>query len=127
MFDISELTDPERLDTYTLSEGTSSQVEYDHHAFLFWDGLAVIPVQQWLWDEKTEEVFMGAVGLRVRQDGTLAEVAELAHPGGEGVDWDWRAQIIRTVVIDDSVYTISAKGVLKSSLDGLAEEGWLEF
>lgn len=127
VFDISELTDPKRLDTFTLSEGTSSEVEYNHHAFLYWDGLAVIPVQQWWSNEKTEEVFMGAVGLRVGDDGTLAEAGELVHPGGEGEAWDGRSQILRSIVIEDSVYTISGKGVMKSSLDDLAEEAWLEF
>jgi len=51
----------------------------------------------------------------------------LVHPGGEGKDWDWRAQILRSVVIGDSIYTISSKGIMKSSLDSLAEQAWLEF
>lgn len=125
LFDVSDLSDPERVDTYTLSEGTNSQVEYDHHAFLFWDGLAVVPVQQWRWDDKTEEVFMGAVGLRVDGDGSLAGAGEVVHPGGDGKNWDGRSQILRSIVIDGSLYTISHKGLMKSSLDGLDEEAWL--
>ena len=128
VFDVSDLTDPTRVDTYTLSEGTSSQVEYDHHAFLFWDGLTMIPVQQWWWDEKGgESGFVGAVGLEVADDGSLEELATIMHPGGEGKTWDWRAQILRSVVVGDSIYTISSKGIMKSSLDSLAEQAWLEF
>ena len=44
IFDVSDPASPERVDTFTLSEGTNSQVEYDHHAFLYWKGLTVIPV-----------------------------------------------------------------------------------
>ncbi|MGH3650770.1 MAG: beta-propeller domain-containing protein [Acidimicrobiia bacterium] len=127
IFDVSDLSDPVRLDTYTLGEGTNSQIEYDHHAFLYWDGLAVIPVQQWWWDGSKDSGFMGAVGIRVGADGELTELATLVHPGGDGKDRDGRAQILRSVVIGDSVYTISSKGMMKSSLDTLDTEAWLDF
>jgi uncharacterized secreted protein with C-terminal beta-propeller domain len=127
IFDVSDLSDPQRLDTFTLSEGTNSQVEYDHHAFLFWEGLAMIPVQQWWWDDKGEEVFMGAVGLSVGNDGELTEVGQVVHPGGDRKSWDWRAQIVRSVVVGDSVYTISPRGIMKSSLTDLEEQAWLDF
>ncbi|HEY6634978.1 MAG TPA: beta-propeller domain-containing protein, partial [Acidimicrobiia bacterium] len=127
VFDVSDITDPTRVDVLTLGRGTSSQVEYDHHAFLYWDGLTMIPVQQWSWDDKGEDVLMGAVGVRIDESGDLSEVGEVVHPGGAGKEWDWRAQIMRTVVVGDSVYTISAKGLMKSGLDDLGEEAWIEF
>jgi len=126
-FDVSDIANPVRVDNYTLGEGTNSTVEYDHHAFLYWDGLAMIPVQQYWWDEKSESVFMGVVGLSVADNGELTEVATVVHPGGDKNDWDWRAQILRSIVIDDSVYTVSAKGVMKSALDDLETEAWLDF
>lgn len=128
-FDVSDPGDPTRIDTYTLSEGSNSEVEYDHHAFLYWEpaGLAMIPVQQWRWDEKGEEVFLGAVGLRVESDGDLDEIRTVVHPGGDKAEWDWRAQIRRSIVIDDSVYTISSKGIMKSDLGSLTEQAWLGF
>ena len=130
IFDVSDPAKPSRVDTYTLSEGSNSQVEYDHHAFLYWDPerLAMIPVQQWRWDDKGEEAFFGAVGLRVSDNGDLAEVEKVVHPGGTGEkNWDWRAQILRSIVIGDSVYTVSAKGIMKSDLDALQETAWLDF
>lgn len=125
LFDVSDISDPVRLDTYTLSEGTNSQVEYDHHAFLFWEDLAVIPVQRYWWDEDKDSIFMGAVALEIDGD-ELVEAAELVHPGGDSSDWDWRAQIVRSVVIDGSLYTISAKGIMKSPLDALDTGVWLD-
>lgn len=128
IFDVSDPSDPTLIDRYTLSEGSNSSVEYDHHAFLYWaeSGLAMIPVQQYSWDEKSESAWFGAVGLKVEEDGDLREIQRVTHPGGED-NWDWQAQIRRSIVIGDSVYTISSKGILKSDLADLAEEAWLDF
>lgn len=129
VFDVSEPSDPRRVDQITLSEGSNSQVEYDHHAFLYWEptGLAMVPVQQWWWDDDSESAFFGAVGFEVDADGELKEIQRFAHPGGEREDLDWRAQIMRSVVIGDYLYTISAKGMMKSEVDGLDEVDWLGF
>ena len=128
LFDVSDPADPQKVDQYTLSEGSNSEVEYDHHAFLYWEdtGLAMIPVSQWWWDDNDESVFMGAVGLRV-DEGDIDEIRRINHPGGDRDDWDWRAQISRSIVIGDEVYTVSAKGILKSELDSLEELAWMGF
>jgi hypothetical protein len=129
IFDVSDPADPRRIDTYTLSEGSSSQVEYDHHAFLYWEptGLAMVPVQQWWWNDKNESVFFGAVGLTVDDDGDLHEIRRVVHPGGDDNSWDHRAAIVRSIVIGENVYTVSAKGLMQSDLDSLREEAWLRF
>ena len=129
VFDVGDPADPRRIDQFTLSEGTSSQVEYDHHAFLYWEetGLAMVPIQQYWWDGERESVFMGAVGLTVGDGGTLGEIDRLVHPGGEDKYGDYRAQIMRSLVIGERVYTVSAKGILSNSLDTLQEESWLQF
>ncbi|HEX6221187.1 MAG TPA: beta-propeller domain-containing protein [Acidimicrobiia bacterium] len=127
VFDVTDSSDPIRLDTFTLSEGTNSEVEYNHHAFLYWDGLAVIPVQQYWWDDDKDEMFMGAIGLRVAGDGDIVDLGEITHPGGDDREWDWRAQILRSVAIEDSLFTVSAKGIMKSDLDTLDELSWLGF
>lgn len=129
VFDVSDPSDPVRIDAFTLSEGSSSEAEYNHHAFLYWEetGLVVIPVQQWRWDGKNESGFFGAIGLNVDDDGDLREVSRVVHPGGDDDGWDWQAQIQRSIVIGDSIYTVSAKGMMKSDLGSLQEIDWLEF
>jgi len=129
VFDVSDPTDPKRVDQITLSKGSNSEVEYDHHAFLYWEptGLAMVPVQQWWYDQNSESAFLGAVGFEVDDNGHLHEVQRVSHPGGDRDDWDWRARIVRSVVVGDNVYTISAKGIMKSELDGLDELDWLGF
>lgn len=126
IFDVSDLANPERVDTFTLSEGTNSQVEYDHHAFLYWKGLTVIPVQKYWWDEEKEEMFMGAIALRVAESGELEDLGEIIHPGGEDPNWNGQSQILRSAVIGDALYTISADGVLKSDLVSLDDLAWLD-
>ena len=128
LYDVSDPANPTRLDQITLSEGSSSQVEYDHHAFLYWEptGLAMVPVQQWFWDQDKEDVFFGAVGFKL--DGRdLSEVRRFAHPGGDSKEWDWRAQITRSIVIGDRLYTISTKGIMSSDLATLEELNFLGF
>ncbi|MDJ0961036.1 MAG: beta-propeller domain-containing protein [Acidimicrobiia bacterium] len=130
IFDVSDPADPVRVAKLTLDEGSSSAVEWDHRAFLYWaeTGLAVMPVQQWHWDEGKDEVWFGALAVTIDDD-EISDTERVIHPGGESDDgnWDWRAQILRSVVVDDALYTISAKGILKSDLETLEDEGWLRF
>ena len=132
IFDVSDLRNPERIAQLTLAKGSNSQVEYDHRAFLYWapEDLAVIPMQRWSWDERTEkqEVFFGAIGIDVG-NGDIHEIAPITHPGGisdEGL-WDWQAQIQRSLVIGDDLYTVSNKGLLRSDLNTLEDEVFLNF
>jgi len=87
IFDVSDISDPTRIDQFTLNKGSSSSVEFDHLAFLYWEptGLAMVPVQQWWWDSKPDSA----------------------------------------IVIGDNVYTVSAKGIMRSDLNSLREEAWL--
>jgi uncharacterized secreted protein with C-terminal beta-propeller domain len=132
LFDVSDLSDPRRVAQYTLDEGTNSEAEYDHRAFLYWPGtgLTMIPVQSWSWEEKAgkEEVFFGAIGLEVAGD-DIEFIRRVNHPGGssDNGSYDWMAQINRSIVIGDSVYTISQKGILRSDLDTLEREAWTPF
>ena len=56
LFDVSDPAQPRRLDQLRVGADSSSTVEYDHHAVLWWAPakLAVVPVQSfdyWNWDE----------------------------------------------------------------------------
>lgn len=121
LFDVSDPAHPKRLDAFTLGR-TSSQVESDHHAFLWWPRarLAVLPVQTYL-----DTPFLGAVGLRVRRTG-IAEIGRISHPGVPGVEpaGSPGAPISRSLVVDDTLYTVSAAGVKGSSLPTFADRGF---
>jgi uncharacterized secreted protein with C-terminal beta-propeller domain len=143
LFDVSDPANPQRLQQYTLEHG-SSEVEWDHHAFLYWEPteMAVVPVQTWWWDEETETEggFAGAVAVHVDRDG-IEELAKITHdetgkPGAEDPaigepivpEYDmWRLPIRRSLVIGDRLFTVSDGGILQSDLDTLEDEAWVSF
>jgi len=121
LFDVSNLEEPIRLHQARIGQGSSSEAEYDHHAFLWWPSLnmAVLPVNAYHYDERTgyEEWFSGAVGARVDRARGISSIGTLRHPQG--------SQIRRSVVIGDTLYTISDDGVKTSVLETFAERAWL--
>jgi uncharacterized secreted protein with C-terminal beta-propeller domain len=116
LFDVSDLAHPLRLAQRAVGSSSSSEVEYDHHAFLYWppEKLAVIPVS--IYDGGSNP-FTGAIGFRV---GTtqIDEVGRITHDG---------AGVRRSVVIGDRLFTISDQGAQASTLSSLADEAWVPF
>lgn len=125
VFDVSDPANPQRLHKMTL-EDSSSEVEYDHRAFLYWPatGLTIVPIQRYSWDEtKGDDFFAGAVGIKATRDG-IEKIDTITHMTG-GAD-EWNAQIRRSVVVGDSLYTLSYKGLMKSDLETLTEQAFLD-
>jgi uncharacterized secreted protein with C-terminal beta-propeller domain len=108
IFDVYDLRRPSRLHTHHLGEGWS-EAEHDHHAFLFWPrtGLVMIPFNQ------------QAAGFRVGRARGIDPAGRVSH------DAQW--PIRRSLVVRDSVLTVSEKGVMSNSLATLAERGWVGF
>jgi hypothetical protein len=121
LFDVSDPAHPRRLDAFALGR-TRSLAESEHHAFLWWPRtrLAVIPVQTYL-----DRPFQGALGLRVRRSG-IAEVGRVVHPGRPGIEpaGSPGTPIERSLVVGDTLYTVSAAGVKASSLATFADRGF---
>ncbi|MEJ7892158.1 MAG: beta-propeller domain-containing protein [Solirubrobacteraceae bacterium] len=128
LFDVSDLADP-RLERRVTFDNGSSEVAYDHHAFLWWQPreLAVLPVQSYNDPQPCppdqpcmaarNEIEADAVGLTVRPDG-IAEAGRVDHG---------RAVVRRSIVIGDRLVTTSDAGVKASSLDSWAEDGFAAF
>jgi hypothetical protein len=139
LFDVSNPADPQRVALLELGSGTSSEVEYDHRAFLFWEGLAVLPYINYGWDTPEQSMDVGAIGVDIDAAArTLAERGRVTHadqPGGDGGQqspdspnfWDrqYGSQIRRSVVIGDTLLTVSDRGLLASDLASLAAGAWL--
>ncbi|HEY8585065.1 MAG TPA: beta-propeller domain-containing protein [Capillimicrobium sp.] len=113
LFDVSDPAAPKRLHQRTLGQGSSSDVEWDHHAFLWWPAtkLAVLPVYQ--------PDFQGTIGFRVDRAAGIDEAGRASH--------ETYASPRRTVVIGGRLLTISDAGVEFGSLDTLAEQAWVPF
>ncbi|MCB0872091.1 MAG: beta-propeller domain-containing protein [Thermoleophilia bacterium] len=117
LFDVSDPSTPRRLSTLRV-DGGWSDVEHDHHAFLYWPATntVVVPVSTWTPDRMTTEARV------VRIDGdTLSTAGSLVHPGG------YRSAIVRSMVVDESLLTFSNRGVQANDLATLDRTGTAEF
>lgn len=137
-FDVTNPASPSRIDTLRV-DGASSAVEYDPRAFLWWDQTrtVVIPIEiyptldcppnaECLFTEEQSRPFMGAVAFGVGADGSIVERGSVSHDG-RGEQADGYYPVIRSLVVGDSLYTISDAGVLKSDLSSLADQGFAQF
>jgi hypothetical protein len=77
----------------------------------------VIPVQTY--PERGGNVEVGAVGVRVSRAGGVARAGKLEHNA--------TAPIRRTLVIGDTLYTLSDAGLKASALDSFADRAWIAF
>jgi hypothetical protein len=147
LFDVSKPSAPRLLQKTTLGLGSSSQVQYDHHAFLFWPPthLAVLPLQIYPIyigpptpapapsgggtgtstsppGQVSGDQFTGAVGFHIDRGG-ISEVGRISHPASSG----FTPAITRSIVIGDRLYTLSDEGILASRLDTLAPLTFVSF
>lgn len=93
LFDVSDLTNPLRVDQAGFGENSYSSVDWDPKAFLFWGerNLAVIPVSSWNYNEETgeERNSATAVLIQVNDDNTLTELGRIGHPVNSECESDY--------------------------------------
>ncbi|MGI8802969.1 MAG: beta-propeller domain-containing protein [Solirubrobacteraceae bacterium] len=132
LFDVSDPNAPRLVERTTVGSGSSSEVQYDHHAFLYWPptGLAVLPVQIYPQPGPVPTAgtfapapgFVGAIGYHVDRSG-ISEVGRIAHAASGG----YLPTIRRSIVVGDRLFTVSDAGVLASALDTLAPQTFVAF
>ena len=145
LFDVSSPASPRLLAHTSLGAGSSSQVQYDHHAFLFWPGtgLAVLPVSVYSLTPVTAappapgapstggtspsvlsstSEFVGAIGFHVGSSG-ISEVGRVTHDPLAG----YTPQIDRSLVIGSRLFTLSSEGLMASNISTLAREAFVSF
>lgn len=122
LFDVSNPAAPSRLAQTLIGPESSSEVEYDAHAFLWWapQSLAFVPIalgQQ----HGAYAAFNGGFGFNVTREGGIAEAGRLpAHAGSS-------APIARSAVVGDRLFAMSSDGLVVSPLSPLAESGFVAF
>jgi len=155
LFDVSNPAAPRLLARATLSGGSSSQVQYDHHAFLFWPAtaLAVLPVSVYPVRpvaappvapspptggsssgppppaEAAREPVTEPAGAFVGAIGFRVDrsgISEVGRIAHDPVDVS-SPQIDRSLVIGQQLFTLSSEGVMASSLATLAREAFVTF
>ncbi|XTZ13241.1 beta-propeller domain-containing protein [Micromonospora echinospora] len=114
LFDVTDPARPTRIAHYHRA-GSHSPAEHDPHALLFWpaSGLVVLPVSG------PGSGGQGALVLRI--DGSsLTQLGWITHPGvGQ------RGGILRSLIVGDTLWTLSDAGLQATDLVGLARRGWI--
>ena len=108
LFDVADPAAPRLLHRVSLGELSSSEAEYDHHAFLWWapKQLAVVPF--------TDGSVSGPAGMAVAFRVDRANgIAEAGRPREESA-------VLRTLVVAGRLFTLSDAGLHAYDLDALA-------
>ena len=130
LFDTSDPTDPRRVDQLLLDDildlsevadnidttGSSSPVERDHRAFLFYENSAFIPYESY-WSSYSPRVWGSEAGILIieAKDGALSVENVLKAVRKENdnpADRETYLEPIRTIVVDDLIYGITRNGEL---------------
>jgi hypothetical protein len=125
LFDVSELTNPERLARFHVRYG-QSEAEYDPHAFLWWapERLLVLPLMTYDVGVGTGPYPAGGVLLLRVDDRSLTELGRIGHtptasyPGAGGA-------VRRSLVVDGVLWTVSEAGFKATSTATLDTLGWV--
>lgn len=114
LFDVSDPAAPRLLQRQRLSSSTSSDVEYDHHAFLWWapKRLAVVPVSDWESDQPAQ-----AVAFRVDRNAGIGVAGTTSE----------NATVLRTLVVAGRLFTLTETGLRAYDLDTLAPGPFARF
>ncbi|MEX0658018.1 MAG: beta-propeller domain-containing protein [Egibacteraceae bacterium] len=126
LFDVRDLANPTRIHQTTL-EGGSSAVEHDHRAFLSWEGTIVLPLEIYPQHDRPavdgSDVFTGAVGFTADRAAGFREVGRVSHTGH--LADPWMGAIRRSLVVGDTLYTVSEAGVGAADLATFTERAWI--
>ena len=139
LFDVSDLAAPTRLATFALA-GTTSRAEFDPHAFLYWPRrhLIVVPLQvtgtvagapvtPGVAAQSPDGPQAGALVLRVDDSG-ITETGFITQPDtANTTGYRGYSPIERSLIIGQSLWTISAAGAMASDLTTLRQQGWVHF
>lgn len=120
LFDVTDLAAPRQQSKVTFPDA-SSEAEWDHHAFLYWQpaGLVLVPLTTW-----SDQHWTGVVAVAM-SDGQLREAGRIAHPEDPGSDW--QPPIRRSFVVGEAVFTVSDLGVQANDLRTLESRGYVPF
>ncbi|GAA1278347.1 hypothetical protein GCM10009677_35780 [Sphaerisporangium rubeum] len=123
LFDVTDPAAPKRLAQYHRKD-SSSEAESEPHAFFYWPGTrqAVVPLNSWNDDNQNS-----AVVLKVGA-GSLTEQGVITHPAPKPDDRNpMDPRVRRTLIVGDTLWTVSDNGLKASDPATLDEQGWVSF
>jgi len=127
LFDVSDFNNPKELDKYEIGlQGTDSPILYDHKAFLYspTKKIMVIPVTEIV--DRTPSgqynyrisTWNGAYVFKVSDTG-FTVIGKVKHSSSETEYYNWfnTASVMRSLYIDNALYTVSGQFIKVSDLD----------
>ena len=108
LFDVADPANPELLHKVALGLSSSSEAEYDHHAFLWWapTRLAVVPISDFSGDERSTQASASP--------STAPRGIDEAGRSREGGD------VLRTLVVGGRLFTLTDERLRAYDLETLA-------
>jgi hypothetical protein len=139
LFDVSDLAAPTRLATFALA-GAISSAEFDPHAFLYWPAshLMVVPLQvtgrvagapvtPGGAAQSPDGQQPGALVLRIDDSG-ITETRFITQPDSANTTgYTGYSPIERSLIIGQTLWTISTAGAMASDLTTLRQQAWVPF
>lgn len=126
LFDVSNVSDPkEKVPPYKTDEGSNSIVLDDHKAFLFDKSrnLLVMPITEY-----KDYGWQGAYvfNITIEQIELRGIITHMENDTGDVRSYYYSNYVVRSLYIDDVLYTISASKVKMNNLETLAEINEIE-
>jgi uncharacterized secreted protein with C-terminal beta-propeller domain len=117
LFDVHDPASPRRLSAYKV-KSSSSEAEYDPHAFLYWPstGLTVLPVSS----VDSSALVLSVHAAEVRKLGTVRQRGIVDRPGQY-------SPIRRALIIGGTLWTMSDSGVQAYDAATLGTRAWIGF
>ena len=139
LFDVSDLAAPTRLATFALT-GAVSEAEFDPHAFLYWPGshLVVVPLQMsgpapgapvtpGGLAQSPGGLHSGALVLQIDDSG-ITETGFISQPDIANANGlAGFSAIERSLIIGQTLWTISNVGAMANDLTSLRPLAWIPF
>src|SRR3989338_1526147 len=132
LFDVTDVNDPQLVDKVVIGDsGSDSPVLYDHKAFLFSKekNLLVLPITEVTERTKLSQyrysnsIWHGAYVFKVTEEG-IDTTGKVTHSSTKSEYWYWwdAASVMRSLYMDDNLYTISNKFIKINDLANNLEE-----
>ena len=135
LFDVSDVTNPKQIDTIEIGEsGTDSEALNEHKAFLFdkEKNILVIPVREMkarYFDSKRgyyrNKIWQGAYVFSLTPEDGFEVKGTITHNENEedtGYYYGSPSAVRRSLYMDNTLYTISAKKIKMNNLNNIKEE-----
>jgi uncharacterized secreted protein with C-terminal beta-propeller domain len=119
LFDVGDPARPARIAQYRV-DGAHSLAEFDPHAFLYWPQAQLLVVPLFTHDAMGTEALALRVGAR-----SLDDVGRARHPVPDTALADKNVMIRRSLVVGDTLWTVSDAGLLASRVTDLSSIGWV--